>query len=78
MIKKSHSPSKVVIIIIIIIILHFSVLFFFFRAAGTAYRSSRAMGPTEATVTGLHYSHSNARSEPHLRPIPQLTAMPDP
>ena len=36
------------------------------------------MGPTEATVTGLHHSHSNARSEPHLRPIPQLTAVRDP
>ena len=26
---------------------------------------------------GLHHSHSNARSEPHLPPTPQLTATPD-
>ena len=31
-----------------------------------------------ATVAGLHHSHSDARSEPHLRPTPQLEAMPDP
>ena len=27
---------------------------------------------------GLHQSHSNAGSKPHLRPTPQLTARPDP
>ena len=27
---------------------------------------------------GLRQSHSNIRSEPRLRPTPQLTAMPDP
>ena len=26
----------------------------------------------------LHHRHSNARSEPHLQPIPQLTTTPDP
>ena len=31
-----------------------------------------------AAAAGLCQSHSNARSEPHLRPIPQLTAIPDP
>ena len=29
-------------------------------------------------ATGLHPSHSNVGSEPHLRPTPQLLAMPDP
>ena len=35
-------------------------------------------GPIGAVVAGLHHSHSNARSKPHLRPTPQLMAMPDP
>ena len=50
----------------------------FFRAAPTAYGSSQARGEIEAVAAGLHHSHSNARSEPHLQPIPQLRAMPDP
>ena len=29
-------------------------------------------------ATGLHDSHSNARSKPHLQPMPQLTATLDP
>ena len=31
----------------------------------------------EAAVAGLHHSHSNPRSEPHLRSTPQLAAMLD-
>ena len=31
-----------------------------------------------ATAAGLHPSHGNIRSEPHLQPTPQLMAMPDP
>ena len=30
----------------------------------------------ETAAAGLHYSHSNTRSEPHLRPAPQVMAMP--
>ena len=29
-------------------------------------------------AAGLHHSHSNASSEPHLQPTPQLTATRDP
>ena len=36
------------------------------------------LGVIGATAAGLCYSHSNAASEPLLRPTPQLTAMPDP
>ena len=43
-----------------------------------AYGSSQTRGHIRATAAGLQHSHSNARSEPHLRPTPQLTAMPDP
>ena len=37
-----------------------------------AYRGSQARGPIRAVDAGLH--HSNARSEPRLRPTPQLMA----
>ena len=40
------------------------------------YGGSQAMGPIGATATALR--HSNAGSEPPLRPTPQLMAMPDP
>ena len=43
-----------------------------------AYGSSQAGGPIGAVATGLRQSHSNAGSELHLRPIPQLTATSDP
>ena len=48
-----------------------------FRAAPVAYGGSLATDGIGATATGLHHSHSNARSEPHLRPTPQVTATPD-
>ena len=54
-------------------------LFFFliFRATPAAYGRSQASGWMGAAAAGLHHSHSNARSRLCLRPIPQLTAMPD-
>ena len=39
---------------------------------------SRLRGPIGATAAGLRHSNSNATSQPHLRPIPELMAMPDP
>ena len=51
--------------------------FFFFRAAPAAYGASQTRGQIGAVVDGLHQSHSNAKSEPHLQPT-QLTATPDP
>ena len=53
-------------------------LFPFPRAAPAAYGGSQARGRIRAVATSLHQSYSNTGSEPHLRPIPQLTAMPDP
>ena len=50
--------------------------FFFLRAALMAYGSSQARDRIRAVAGSLH--HSNARSEPPLRPTPQLTAMLDP
>ena len=49
-----------------------------FRAKPTAYEGSQARGQIGATAAGLGHSHSNTGSEPHLRPTPQLMAMPDP
>ena len=40
------------------------------------YTTATAM-QDPSCVCDLHHSDSNAGSEPHLRPTPQLTAMPD-
>ena len=56
----------------------FFCLFAFSRAAPAAYGGSQARGQIRTTTAGLCQSHSNVGSEPHLRPIPQLTATPDP
>ena len=43
----------------------FSILIFF-RAAPVAYGGSQARGHIGAVAGGLHHSHSNTESEPHL------------
>ena len=47
-------------------------------AAPAAYGGSQARGLIGATAAGLRQSLSNAGSEPHLQPTPQLTATLDP
>ena len=44
-----------------------SFFLYVFRAAPAAHGSSQARGHIGAVATGLHHSHSNARSEPSLR-----------
>jgi len=39
---------------------------------------SQARGLIRAAAAGLHHSHSNEGSEPHLQPTPKLTATLDP
>ena len=59
----------------------FFVLFCFFTiswAAPTACGGSQARALIGAAAASLRHSHSNAGSEPHLQPTPQLTAVPDP
>ena len=61
----------------------FNLIFFFclFRAAFclfVAYGSSQASGWIGAAAASLRHSHSNARSELHLPPTPQLTETLDP
>ena len=69
--KKGKQPYEVGAIIILP-----RPPFLLFRATPTAYGGSQARGPIGATAAGLRHSHSNARSEPRLQPIPQLTATP--
>ena len=52
--------------------------FVFSRVSPTAYGSSQARGLIRAVASGLHQSHSNARSKPCLGSTPQLMAMLDP
>ena len=52
--------------------------FVFSRAAPSAYGGSHARGLIRAVAASLHHSHSNVGSKLHLRPIPKLTATPDP
>ena len=40
-----------------------------------AYGGSQARGLIRATAAGLHHSHSNTKSKPHLQPTPQLRAI---
>ena len=62
--------------LILFIYLVFIYLFFgLFRPVSTAYGGSQARSWIGAVASGLHHSHSNARSEPHLWPTPQLTAV---
>ena len=49
------------------------VFFCLFRAAPVAYGGSQARDLIRAVGASLRQSHSNARSEPRLRPTPQLT-----
>ena len=58
--------------------LFFFFFFLLFRATPTAHGVSQARDLIGATAAGLQHSNSNARSEPGLRPTPQLTASPDP
>ena len=51
---------------------------FFFRAMPMAYGNSQARGQIGAAVAGLHHSHSNSESKPHLQPTPQLMTTLDP
>ena len=56
----------------------FACLSAFSRDAPAAYGGSQARGLIRGVAPGLCHSHSNTRSKAHLRPTPQLRAMPDP
>ena len=60
-----------------------TITFFFFVFLPFLGPLTRHMGGSQARglirdiAAGLRQSHSNAGSEPHLQPTPQLTATPD-
>lgn len=56
----------------------FFLFFFFFMDEPLAYRNSWASKSNWSHSHGLCHSHSNAVSELHLRPRPQIAAIPDP
>ena len=64
----------------LLIMSNFLYIYSHFRATRKADGSSQARGPIRAIAAGLCHSHnhSNMGFKPHLRPTPQLTAMPDP
>ena len=59
-------------------VFHIYLFFCLFRAAFVAYGGFQARGQIGAVAASLNHSHSNVGSELHLRPTPQLMAMPDP
>ena len=54
------------------------IFFLLFRATPMAYASSQARGQIGASAAGLCHNNSTVGSKMHLRPTPQLMAMPDP
>ena len=75
--KKSGGWGGVILLNLSIIAIS-PLTFNFLRAAPPAYGSSQARGQMGAAAASLKHSHSNARSELHLQPTPQLMAMPNP
>ena len=75
MVSTPFVVSSVFLLSLSIMSFLFVCLFFAFsRATPEAYGGSQARGLIGAVATDLHHSHSNAGSEPHLRPRPQLVA----
>ena len=56
----------------------FLFFFFFFCLFAFSRATPAARALTGAVATGVHQSHSNAGSKPHLQTTPQLMAMPNP
>ena len=61
-----HSISPLCLLFLLLLLIYLLLYFFLFRPTLAAHGSSQARGPIGDAATGLHYSHSNARSEPHL------------
>ena len=70
--QKIHSPQDGWRNVFRIVVFLFFV-FCLFRASLAACGGSQARGPIGTAAAGLHHSHSNTRSEPHLQPTSQLT-----
>ena len=51
------------------------IFIYFFRTVPVAYASFQARGLIGAAAAGLHHSHSNTGSKPHLQLTLQLSEM---
>ena len=67
---ETWETQKYLNVIVILFLFIYFVFLSFSRAALVAYGGSQARGLIGATAASLHQSHSNARSEPHLRTTP--------
>ena len=75
--RVSLSPGRVILQNFLFVCLFVFVFFFAISWADpVAYGGSQARDQIRAVAASLHHSHSNTRSEPRLRPTPQLTAVP--
>ena len=69
--KQERNVKELILTCLLVKIFFFYLFFFaFFRAAPKAYGGSQPRGQIGATAAGLHHSHSNTRSKPHLQPTP--------
>ena len=77
---SNHSAHSIVGLFHIAFVQFFLFFCVFFAFLGTHRKHMEvpSLGMESAVAFGLHHSHSNASSEPHLQPIAQLTAMQDP
>ena len=78
--RSKHSLLLVAFQALSAIFFYFLFIFCLFAiswAASMAYGGSQARGLIGAVAASPCQSHSNARSDPRLRPTPQLTATPD-
>ena len=76
--RPPHAMQEFLVTFLFYFLIFLVFIFCLFRVTPTAYGSSQARIPTQAVATGLHHSHSDARSKLHLLPTPQLRAIPDP
>ena len=67
--RNSAFPQSIIIVVVVVV-----VAFCLFRAVLAAHGYSWARGIIGVVAASLHQNHSNARSEPHLQPTPQLMA----
>ena len=63
---RFHCATMGTLLVSFILFYLFILVFCLFRATPMAYGGPQTRGLIGAVATGLHQSHSNARSKPHL------------
>ena len=65
--RKSYRKWKQLFVVVVVVsVVVVVVVVLLFRAGSAACGSSQARGQIRAAAAGLHHSHSNTRSKPHL------------